>query len=149
MCTTLNFKGRSKTKNTAKWCLEEDPICRIWTRLVSWVRRYVRRHSWRKADSVILLCYECTITPQNLIKLVGVIFEKIDILNFFLMWTTLNFNGKTKIKKERGEDICRRTLDIEFERDWSVGLGATLGDATVTKKNSGKSRLCHTVGFRI
>ena len=30
-----------------------------------------------KADSVILLGYECTINPQNLIKIVGAIFEKI------------------------------------------------------------------------
>ena len=32
-----------------------------------------------KADSVIFLCFECAINPQNLIKLVGVIFEKIEI----------------------------------------------------------------------
>ena len=43
------------------------------------------------------------------------------------MWTTLNFEGSSKTKKEAG-DICKGTLDIEFEQDWLVGLGATLGD---------------------
>ena len=31
-------------------------------------------------------------------------------------------------KKKRARDICKGTLDIEFERGWSVGLGALLGD---------------------
>ena len=43
------------------------------------------------------------------------------------MWTTLNF-GVTRKRKEQAEDICKRTLHVEFERDWSVGLGAMLGD---------------------
>ena len=38
-----------------------------------------------KTDSVILLGFEYTINPENLIKIVGDIFEKIEILNFFLM----------------------------------------------------------------
>ena len=38
-----------------------------------------------KADSVILLGYECTIKPQNSIKIVRAIFEKFEILNYFLM----------------------------------------------------------------
>ena len=36
--------------------------------------------------------------------------------------------GKCKMKNERNRDICKGTLDIEFERDWSFGLGATLGE---------------------
>ena len=36
-----------------------------------------------KAVSVILFGFECTINPQNLIKIVVAIFEKINILNFF------------------------------------------------------------------
>ena len=33
------------------------------------------------------------------------------------------------MKKKNGNgDICRGTLDKGFERDWSVGLGAMLGD---------------------
>ena len=45
------------------------------------------------------------------------------------MWTTLNLNGKSKMKKKNGNgDICRGALDIEFQRAWSVGLVATLGD---------------------
>ena len=31
------------------------------------------------------------------------------------------------MKNERNGDICKGTLDIEFQRDWSFGLGATLG----------------------
>ena len=41
------------------------------------------------------------------------------------MWTTLNFGGSSKTEKQ-SEDICKGTTDIEFEQDWSVGLGATL-----------------------
>ena len=42
------------------------------------------------------------------------------------MWTTLNFDGRSKTKK-RARDISKGILDIEFERDWSVGLGAITG----------------------
>ena len=45
------------------------------------------------------------------------------------MWTTLNFKGRSKKKeKKKARDIYKGTLDIEFERDWSVDLDATLGD---------------------
>ena len=43
------------------------------------------------------------------------------------MWTTLNFEDRSKTKKQ-AEDICNGTLDIECEQDWSVSLGATLGE---------------------
>ena len=43
------------------------------------------------------------------------------------MWSTLNFEGRSKTKK-RARDIYKGTLDIEYERDWSVGLDVTLGD---------------------
>ena len=49
------------------------------------------------------------------------------------MWTTLNFEGRSKTKNP-ARDICKGTLDIECERDWSVGLGATLGDGQKIKK---------------
>ena len=50
--------------------------------------------------------------------------------------------------KKRARDICKETLDIECERDWQVGLGATLGGGQKIKKIyfssfrdfSGKSR---------
>ena len=80
-----------------------------------------------KADSVILLGFESTINTQNLIKIVGAIFEKIEIVIFFLLWTTLNFRVGGKTKKTAG-DIYKGTLDIEFERDWSIGLGSTTRD---------------------
>ena len=37
-----------------------------------------------KADSAIFLGFECAINPKNLMKIVGAIFEKMKILNFFL-----------------------------------------------------------------
>ena len=46
-----------------------------------------------KADGVILLGFDCPINWQNLIKIVGAIFEKIKILNVFLMRSTLNFEN--------------------------------------------------------
>ena len=49
------------------------------------------------------------------------------------MLTTLNFEGRSKTKKKRVRDICKVTLDIEFERDWSVGLCALLGDGQKIK----------------
>ena len=38
-----------------------------------------------KADSAILLRFECTINPQNFMKIVEAIFGKMQILIFFLM----------------------------------------------------------------
>ena len=49
------------------------------------------------------------------------------------MWTTLNFEGRSKTKN-RARDICKGTLDIEFERDWPFGLGAMLGGAQKIEK---------------
>ena len=31
--------------------------------------------------------------------------------------------------------ICKGTLDIKFQRDWSVGLGAILGDSRTQNLN--------------
>ena len=63
--------------------------------------------------------------------------------------------GKTK-KKKTARDICERTLDIDFERHWWVGLGPALRDEKKFKiyfpsftDFSGKSRQCHIVGLRI
>ena len=56
----------------------------------------------RKADSVILLCFECTIglNPQNSIKIVRAIFEKIKFFYFFSceLPLILGVGGKTKKK---------------------------------------------------
>ena len=65
-------------------------------------------------------------------KIVEAVFQKTNIFNFFLMWTILNFEGRSK-KKETG-NICKGPPDIEFEQDWSVGLGATLRDRQKIKK---------------
>ena len=99
-----------------------------------------------KAVIVILLGFQCAIDPQNLNEIVIAIFEKIEILNVFHMWTTLNFGGSSKTKKQAG-DVCKGTPDVEFEQDWSFRLGAMLGDGQKTKNYfssfrdfSGKSR---------
>ena len=78
-----------------------------------------------KADSAVLLRFECAINLQNFMKIVGAISEKIKIKFFFLMWTTLNFGGRSKTKK-LAKDICRGILYIECERDRPVGLGPML-----------------------
>ena len=49
------------------------------------------------------------------------------------MWTTLNFRGRGKTKKT-ARDIYKRTLDIEFERDRSIGLGSTIGDGQTDRQ---------------
>ena len=49
------------------------------------------------------------------------------------MWTTLNFQVNRKWKKKRARDVCKGTLDIEYERDWSVSLGTTLGEGQKIK----------------
>ena len=73
-----------------------------------------------KADSLILLGFECTINPQNLNKIVRAIFEKIEILIFFFLCELPLILGVTRKRKEQTEDICKGTADIEFEQDWSV-----------------------------
>ena len=73
--------------------------------------------------------FQCTINPQNLIKIVKAIFEKFEILNFFLCELGLPLIlGVTRKRKEQAENICKGTLDIEFEQDWPVGLGDILAD---------------------
>ena len=113
----------------------------------------VRRIFPGKADSAIFLGFECTINPQNLMKVVGTIFEKMKILHFFLCELPLILRVDGEGKKQ-SEDICRGILDIEYELDWSVSLGATLGDRQKIKNYfssfkdfSGKSSLCQIVGF--
>ena len=52
-----------------------------------------------KADSVILLVFECTINPQNLIKIVGPIFKKIKINFFFSCEISLVLGVRGILKK--------------------------------------------------
>ena len=59
-------------------------------------------------------------------KTVGAIFEKMKIFNFFLCELPLIWVDRKW--KEQAEDNYKRTPDIEFERDWAVGLGAILAD---------------------
>ena len=69
-------------------------------------------------------------------KIVQAVFEKMKIL--FFLWTTSNFEGRSKTKKKGGEtgNICKGTPDMEFEQDWSVGIGATLRDRQKIKNYS-------------
>ena len=92
------------------------------------------------------MSFECTIKTLNLNKIVRAIFEKIEILNFFLCELPLIL-GVTRKRKEQAEDICKGTPDIEFVQDWSVGLGDILADGQKIKNYfysfrdfSGKSR---------
>ena len=68
-----------------------------------------------KADYVILLGFEYTINPGNLIKIVAAIFEKFKILNFFVRELPLISRVDRK-RKKRARDICKGTPDIEFEK---------------------------------
>ena len=45
----------------------------------------------------------------------------------FLCELPLILRGGRKLKRGAGSN-CKRALNIEFEQDSSVGLGATLGD---------------------
>ena len=84
------------------------------------------------ADSVIFLGFECTINSQNLNKIVRAIFEKIEILSFFLCELPLIL-GVTRKRKEQTEYICKGSSNIDFEQDWLVGLGAILVDGQEIK----------------
>ena len=64
--------------------------------------------------------------------------------------------GVNRKRKEQAEDICKGTPDIEFEQDWSVGLGAIVVDGKKIKNYfssfkdfSRESRRCHIVGLRM
>ena len=138
----FNFEGRSKTK---KWatdigkgtldieCERDRPLCLgavLGDGLKIKKQFFYFQGFFRGKQIVLLLGFKYTINPENLIKIVGAIFEKIKIFNFFLMWTTLNFRGGEKTKKT-APDIYMGTLDIEFERDRSIGLGSTKGDGQI------------------
>ena len=60
------------------------------------------------------------------------------VVSWFLLWTTLNIKVPFILRvgrkwKGRVGHNCERTLNIEFEQDWSVGVSATLGDVTHRK----------------
>ena len=109
MWTTLNFEGRSKrrARDICKWTLDIE-CQRDWPIGLGAtlgggpkIKRNIFPVSGifpGEAESVILLDFECTLNPQNLIKIVGAIFEKIKFLNFFLIWTNLNFKSRSKKK---------------------------------------------------
>ena len=95
MRTTLHFEGRSKKKETGNICkgtpdieFEQDWLVDLGATLRDRKLKtifLVSRIFPEKADSVILLGFECTINTQNLNKIPKAIFEKIEILIFFLL----------------------------------------------------------------
>ena len=56
----------------------------------------------------MLLGLESTINPQRFIKIVGSIFEKIEMFHFLSCELSLIFNGKSKIKEINGMEIFLR-----------------------------------------
>ena len=75
---------------------------------------------------------ECTINLQNLMKIVGAIFEKMKILyslHIFFLLCELPLMFRVERKQKIVGYMYKGTPDTEFEQDWSVGLDATLGDA--------------------
>ena len=75
------------------------------------------------------------INAKNFIKIVGAIFEKINFYFFSCeLPLILGVGEKLKKKKKKAEDIYKRTLDIEFERDRSIALGSTIGDGQTDRQ---------------
>ena len=64
-----------------------------------------------KAESVIMLVFECTVNPQHLIKIVGAIFEKIKIFNFCEVPLILGARGKVK---QRLEIFTGELIEFEY-----------------------------------
>ena len=58
-------------------------------------------------------------------KIVSHFSENENFIFFFLCELPLILRVDRKRKNEH--NFCKGTLDIEFERDWSFGLGVTLG----------------------
>ena len=72
--------------------------------------------------------------PKKIIKIVLPIFEKIEMFNFLLFELPLILNVSLKGKQTEWRYL-QGDLDIEFERHWSVGLCAPLGDGQTEKLN--------------
>ena len=89
MWTTLNFKGFQKQKNGLEIFERYIEFERDWSVGLGATLGHgqkIKNYFFQfegNTDSVILLGFECTIKPQNLIKIVRAIFEKFDILIFF------------------------------------------------------------------
>ena len=91
-----------------------------------------------KADRVTLLGFECTKNPENLKSLEPFLRKSI----FFFSCELLLILGVVeKLNKKTGRDIYKRTPDIEFERDRSIGLGSMIGDGQADRQTD---RQTHT-----
>ena len=82
-------------------------------------------------------------------KIVIAIFEKMKIFIFFLCelplilslssfaWFLCKLSLILRVGrklKTRSGDICKETLDIEFEQDRSIGLGSTIGNGQTDRQ---------------
>ena len=121
--TTFNFKSRLKTEIRARdicktilhiefeweWSVGSGPALGRLKKL-----KHIFQVSGifsAKADSIIFLGFVGILNPQNLMKFVGAIFEKIEII--FFQWTALNFKGRSGTKI-RARDICKTRLLSRF-----------------------------------
>ena len=112
MWTTLNFKGRMK-----KWA---GDICKG-TIVIECQRNWSLGLGTTLGDRQKIKNYFYSFRnfSKKSVILLEPFFEKIELKIFFL-W------GRGKTKKAAW-DICKRTSDIEFERDRAIGLGSTFG----------------------
>ena len=92
-------------------------------------------------------------THKILLKIVGAYFVKIEMFTLFLCELHLILTVSLKRKKRNG-DICKRNLNIEFERDWSHGLSKPYVRQRPQRKTvfffsfgdfCGENALCHIV----
>ena len=113
MWTTLNFNSKliGRDWSVGLGAMLGDDHTEWWKIFFS-----VSGISSGKADSVILLGFQCTRNPQCFIKFVGAIFEKIKIFKFFLCELRLILRVGRK-QKIIAIDICKMSIYIEFERD--------------------------------
>ena len=119
MWTTLNFKIEQKRKKKKKGSRD---ICK------GALDVECEQDWWDSVDAI--LGDGENIRNYKLIKFIQnywIHFWENRNFKFFLMWTTLNFKCRSKIKM-RTRDICKRIVYVKFEWDWSVGLGPMLGD---------------------
>ena len=92
----------------------------------------VSRNFPEKADSVIVLGFECTIHTKFKTKSLEPFLINSKFKIFFLCELSLIL-GVARKRKEQAEDIYKGTPDIEFEQDWPVGLCVILADGQKIK----------------
>ena len=126
---------RKRKKKTGCRYLQGDPRYRIWTRLVSWIRRSVRRRSQRK--TIFFFTFRNLSGKSRKCHVIGFRMycklTKFDQFRWSHFWENRKFYNFSLCERPlilrvgRKRKIMARYLQ-EFERDWWVGLGPELGD---------------------